>query len=81
MIYRGGIYNPQRLQIVDPCKSISGVIESTTVERDGDYHIRLKPDPEFANLVNSANINEQLGYLVVEPICQNLVSQQDAISA
>lgn len=75
------VYNPQRLQVVESCKTVTGVIESIRVEQDGDYHIRLKMDPEFATLVNSANMNGQLGDLVVEPICQNPVSQQDAISA
>lgn len=75
------VYNPQRLQVVEPCKTVSGVIESIRVEQDGDYHVRLKMDPEFASLVNSANVNGQLGDLVVEPICQNPVIQQDAISA
>jgi hypothetical protein len=74
------VYNPE-IKVVDSCKTVSGVIESIKVERDGDCHIRLKMDPQFANLVNSANVNGQLGDLVVEPICQNPVSQQDAISS
>src|SRR5437763_14655868 len=77
----GIMFTIQRLQVVASCKTVSGVIESIKVERDGDYHIRLKMDPQFANLVNSANVNGQLGDLVVEPICQNPVSQQDAISS
>jgi hypothetical protein len=76
------VYNPQRLQVVESCKTVTGVIESIIfLEQDGDNHIRLKMDPEFASLVNSANVNGQHGDLVVEPICQNPVSQQDAISA
>ncbi|MGB7637704.1 MAG: hypothetical protein WBL88_09050, partial [Nitrososphaeraceae archaeon] len=75
------VYNPQRLQVVDPCKTVSGIIESKKVEKDGDYHIRLKADPQFANLVNSANVKGQLGDLVLEPICVNPVTQPDAVSA
>jgi hypothetical protein len=74
------IYNPQRLQVVSPCKSVLGVIESKRVEKDGDYHIRVKLDPPFSNLINSANIKNQLGDLVVEPICMNPVTQADAVS-
>ena len=74
------VYNPQRLQVVSPCKSVLGVIESKRVEKDGDYHIRVKLDPPFSNLINSANIKNQLGDLVVEPICMNPVTQADAIS-
>jgi hypothetical protein len=75
------VYNPTRLQVVDTCKSVLGVIESKRVEKDGDYHIRVKLDPPFSNLINSANIKNQFGDLVVEPICVNRVTQADAISA
>jgi hypothetical protein len=75
------IYNPSRLQIIDSCKTVSGVIDSIRSERDGDFHIRLKLDPEFSNLINPANINGQFGDLVLEPICINPVTQTDAISA
>jgi hypothetical protein len=75
------VYNPQRLQLVEQCKTVSGTIESKRVEADGDYHIRLKLDSQFADLVNQANVNGQLGDLVVEPICMNPVKQLDAISA
>jgi hypothetical protein len=75
------VYNPHRLHIVDSCKTVTGIIESKKVEKDGDYHIRLKADPQFANLVNSVNVKGQLGDLVLEPICVNPVTQPDAISA
>jgi hypothetical protein len=75
------IYNPNRLQIVNPCMSITGIIDSIRVEKDGDYHIRLKVDPQFSNLINSANIKGQYGDLVLEPICQKPITQQDAIAA
>jgi hypothetical protein len=32
---------------------------------DGDYHVNLKPDPEFEQLLNHANL-VQVGTLVVE---------------
>lgn len=75
------IYNPTRLQVVNNCKSVTGVIESKRVEKDGDFHIRVKLDPQFSNMINSANIQNQFGDLVVEPICVNKVTQADAISA
>jgi hypothetical protein len=75
------VYNPARLQVVDTCKSVTGIIESKRVEKDGDYHIRVKLDPQFSNLINSANVQNQFGDLVVEPICVNKVTQADAISA
>jgi hypothetical protein len=75
------VYNPNRLQIVNPCMSVTGTIDSIRVEKDGDYHIRLKVDPQFSNLINSANIKGQYGDLVLEPICQKPVKQPDAIAA
>jgi hypothetical protein len=75
------VYNPSRLQVVDHCKTVSGVIDSVRTEPDGDYHIRLKLDPQFSDLINSANVNGQYGDLVAEPICVNPVTQIDAISS
>jgi hypothetical protein len=75
------VYNPSRLQVVDYCRSVSGTIESIRTERDGDSHIRVKLDPDFSDMINSANIKNQFGDLVVEPICVNPVTQPSAISA
>jgi hypothetical protein len=75
------VYNPTRLQVVDYCKTVSGTIESIRTERDGDFHVRVKLDPEFSDMINSANIQGQFGDLVVEPICVNPVTQPSAISA
>ena len=75
------VYHPERLQIVDKCKTVSGVIESKKPEADGDFHIRLKLDPQFSNLINVANVNGQLGDMVVEPVCQKAITQLDAIPA
>jgi hypothetical protein len=38
-------------------------------------------DSEFASMINTANVNRQFGDLVLEPICQNPVTQSDAIAA
>jgi len=75
------VYNPARLQIIDKCKTVSGTIDSIKVEQDGDFHIRLRVDPQFAAMINSANVNGQFGDLVLEPICQNPVMQPDAIAS
>jgi hypothetical protein len=75
------VYHPERLQIVDKCKTISGIIESKKPEADGDFHMRLKLDPQFSNLINVANVNGQLGDMVVEPVCQKVITQLDAIPA
>lgn len=75
------VYNPSRLQIVDKCITVTGIIDSIRSEQDGDLHIRLKLDPPYAHLVNQANQENQFGDLVLEPICIGKVTQASAISA
>jgi hypothetical protein len=75
------VYNPTRFQIADHCKTVTGSIESIKVENDGDLHIRLRVDPQFASMINTSNVNGQFGDLVLEPVCQNPVTQPDAIAA
>ena len=75
------VYNPERLQVITPCKTVSGTVDSISTEADGDFHIRLMVDPQFNNMINSANILGQHGLLVLEPICMNPVTQADAMAA
>ncbi len=65
----------------ESCITVTGIIDSIRTERDGDLHIRLKPDPPHAHLVNPANQENQFGDLVLEPICIGKVTQATAISA
>ena len=67
--------------MVNSCKTVIGILDTIRVERDGDFHIRLKVDPLFAGMINPANVNRQLGDLVLGPICQNPVTQSNAIAA
>lgn len=75
------VYHQQRLKIIDSCKTVTGIIQSIKNEADGDYHIQLKLDAKFSNLINFANVMYQHGYLVLEPVCQSTVTQSDAKSA
>ncbi len=75
------VYHQERLQVVQQCIVVSGVIEDVRTEKDGDYHILLNVDDQFADLINDANDRYQHGDLVLETICQNPVTQEDAISA
>jgi hypothetical protein len=47
------------------CWRVTGVVEVIRTEADGDLHILLKLDPEFANLLTPANQGEELGDLVI----------------
>jgi hypothetical protein len=72
------VYHPDRLQVVQPCLRVSGVVDAVRDEADGDKHILLHLDPQDQHLLQPANQNEQ-GDLVVEPVCVGQVSQQDAV--
>jgi hypothetical protein len=73
------VYHPGRLQVLNPCISVTGVVDEARNEPDGDFHIRFHLDPQFASLLNQMNISSQQGDLVLEPICQGKVTQADAV--
>lgn len=75
------VYNPDRLQIINPCIVVTGLVDNLIEEADGDYHVRLALDAKYSNLTNDANVQYQHGDLVVEIICAHSISQQDAVSA
>lgn len=75
------VYNPYRLDVIKSCIIASGVVETVYDEADGDYHLRLALDSQYANLTNAANDQYQYGDLVVEIICALPITQQDAVSA
>jgi hypothetical protein len=68
-----------RLQVLQDCVTVTGTIITAKPEKDGDFHIRLRLDPQFASMLNAKNRSGQLGTLVVEPVCMNPVTQKDTI--
>ena len=52
------IYHPQRLQVIESCTLVSGMLETALKEKDGDYHLRLKLDNQYLNLLNGKNISD-----------------------
>jgi hypothetical protein len=75
------IYSPDRLVVYKDCQTVSGIVDRVIVEVDGDYHIRLGLDTPYQNLTNSVNNRDQYGDLVLEIVCANTVTQQDALDA
>src|SRR2546425_3380471 len=75
------VYNPERLTVIAPCITVTGITESFRAENDGDSHIRLKLDSEYSYLINDFNKRDQYGDLIIEVICQNPVYQDDAVKA
>lgn len=63
-----GVYHPYRLEVLSALKTVSGVVYSIRHESDKDYHLNLKLDSPYANLINAKNISVEHGCLVVEVI-------------
>ena len=80
-VYHGRFPSAEdRLQVINPCLTVSGIIVKARSEKDGDWHIQLDLDPEYGFLLNQANLDKQSGYLVLEPICSHGISQSDTIA-
>lgn len=74
------VYNPSRLQVVTACLQVTGRVAAIRTEADGDLHILIALDPAYIHLLRPANQGEELGDLVVEPVCVRSASQADAVS-
>lgn len=72
-----GVYAPGRLQVLDRCRSASGIVHSIEHSLDGDmsFNLRLAPADEY--LLNDGNRRNQDGMLVVEII----PGDQDRVAA
>lgn len=79
------VYNPDRLKLIAACVTVSGTIELVRLEPDGDDHIRLRVDSGQScagqPCTNARNTAAQRGDLVLEPVCENPVTQPDAVTA
>ena len=65
------VYNPTRLQIINKCKTVTGTIEESNADEDGDQHMLLKLDNGQENLLTKRNIKKKQGDLVIEAVCAN----------
>jgi hypothetical protein len=65
------VYNPDRLQVLAKCKTVSGVIEESSADKDGDQHMLLKLDNGQDDLLTKKNIKKKQGDLVIEAVCVN----------
>ncbi len=72
------VYHPDRLVVRRKCLTVRGRVTEVRWEPDGDLHILLATR---ATLVNSGNVQDEHGDLVLEEICQGTVTQADAASA
>ena len=63
------VYNRERLQVIDKCKTVTGVIEEGDDNEDGDHHMLLKLDAGQDDLLTKKNMKKKQGDLVIEAVC------------
>ena len=74
------VYSPDRLQLLSPCVTVTGVVDAVRKEHDGDLHVLLHLDAGQEKYVNAKNSLES-GDLVLEPVCMAAPTQADALGA
>jgi len=75
------VYDPDRLQVLEKCKTVTGVIEESNADPDGDQHMLLKLDKGQKDLINKKNKKKKEGDLVVEVVCANNITRKRAMGA
>jgi hypothetical protein len=68
------VYNPSRLEVIDKCMTATGVIQESSADDDGDQHMLLKLDAGQENLLKKKNMKEKNGFLVIEAVCMNNIT-------
>jgi hypothetical protein len=78
-----GVYNPDRLQVLDPCKHAEGVVVDVAHEDDGDYHVWFTADPAYEYLLNPQDHFQAKPAMLAEitPDCPRSTNPPDAQSA
>jgi len=65
------VYSPKRLHQLASCLSVTGTIDESNVDEDGDQHFLLNLDPGQDTLVNKRNDKKKSGDIVLEVVCAN----------
>src|ERR1700730_14919382 len=65
------VYNPERLQVLEKCKTVTGMIEESNADEDGDQHMLLKLDSGQGDLLTKRNVKKKQDDLVIEAVCIN----------
>ena len=65
------VYNPERLEIIEKCKTVTGIIEESNADEDGDQHMLLKLDSGQGDLLTKRNVKKKQDDLVIEAVCIN----------
>ena len=77
------MHNPDRLQVLSPCRHAAGVVVDVAHEDDGDYHIWFKVDPGYESLLNGENHFQAQPAMLAEvtPDCRPNSNPKDAAAA
>jgi hypothetical protein len=75
------IYNPDRLVVYKDCQIVSGIVYRVIVEADGNYHIQLALEHCLPEPNEQREQQHPVRRPVLEIVCANPVTQQDAIYA
>lgn len=70
------VYKPSRLQVMEKCLTVTGTIEESHADIDGDQHMLLKLDHSFKHLINKRNKKKKNGDLVIEAVCINKITEK-----
>jgi hypothetical protein len=78
-----GVHNPDRLQVLDPCKHAEGIVVDVAHEDDGDYHVWFRPDAGYEYLLNPNNHFQARPAMLAEitPDCPASTNPPNAQSA
>ena len=49
------VYNPERLEVITKCKTVTGIIEESNADEDGDQHMLLKLDIGQEDMLTKRN--------------------------
>lgn len=80
-VYHGTFPAPKdRLRVIKDCTTVTGTLYYLGKEADGDTHMRLALDSQFADLINQKNSDGEDGMLVVESICEKKPTQKDTVA-
>jgi hypothetical protein len=75
------VYNPTRLHRLAPCITVTGTIDESDADPDGDQHFLLKLDSGQDTLVNKRNGKKKGGDIVLEVVCANPTTMKKVRSA
>ena len=75
------VYDPARLTIMKRCTTVTGTVQESNVDDDGDQHFLVKLDPGQDQLLTKKNLKKKNGDLVAEIVCANKVKIKKAKAA